>query len=120
MVCSDLALLASPDICGACRLSEEAGWNQTAEDWNIFIDHGSTFGIRRAGALVATAAALPYGSGFGFVSMVLGHPGASPSRSSHAIGQRMRLILGRVRMGLHRFWTQLRLGMPCLPQARVY
>jgi GNAT superfamily N-acetyltransferase len=70
-VCSDFALLASADICGACRLSEEAGWNQTGEDWNVFIEHGSTLGIRRADMLVATAAALPYGSGFGFVSMVL-------------------------------------------------
>jgi GNAT superfamily N-acetyltransferase len=70
-VFSDLAPLASPDIDGACLLSEEAGWNQTAEDWNVFIEHGSTFGVRRAGVLVASAAALPYGNSFGFISMVL-------------------------------------------------
>ena len=70
-MCSDLAPLSAADIDGACRLSEEAGWNQTGEDWNVFIQHGSTFGLRRSGTLVATAAALPYGSGFGFIAMVL-------------------------------------------------
>lgn len=70
----DLAIvpLAGTDA-GAClALSDEAGWNQTKEDWRLFIEKGRTFGIRDDEArLIATAAALPYGENFGFVSMVL-------------------------------------------------
>lgn len=51
-------------------LSTEAGWNQTADDWRVFLTRGTVFGIREAGVLLATAAALPY-DGIGFVAMVL-------------------------------------------------
>ena len=71
MACSDPVLLTACNIPAALRLSDEAGWNQTGEDWGLFIAHGTVFGIRREGALVATAAILPYGGGFGLVSMVL-------------------------------------------------
>jgi GNAT superfamily N-acetyltransferase len=61
--------LADVDAC--LRLSDEAGWNQTADDWRLFIRHGKTIGARsNDGTLVASAAALPYDR-FGFVSMVL-------------------------------------------------
>ena len=62
--------LLPSDAAAALPLSAEAGWNQTEDDWRIFITHGHCFGIREQGALVATAAALPY-DGFGFVGMVL-------------------------------------------------
>jgi hypothetical protein len=58
------------DAAAALPLSAEAGWNQTEDDWRVFITHGHCFGIRTEDVLVATAAALPYG-GFGFVGMVL-------------------------------------------------
>ena len=52
-----------------------AGWNQTADDWAFFIQHGHAIGFRTAsGVLVATAAALAYGGGFGWISMVLVAP----------------------------------------------
>lgn len=64
--------LAAADIADALALSDAAGWNQTAEDWALFIDHGHVFGRRSArGELVATGAALPYGEGQGWISMVL-------------------------------------------------
>ena len=54
------------------RLSDAARWNQTADDWAHFIAHGDAFAVRDdAGTVVATAAALPYGAGIGWISMVL-------------------------------------------------
>jgi len=66
--------LSLEDVPAGLRLSSEAGWNQTAEDWAIFIRHGTVFGLLDPeGALVATAATLPYAE-FGFVAMVLVAP----------------------------------------------
>ncbi|MGZ5266807.1 MAG: GNAT family N-acetyltransferase [Caldimonas sp.] len=66
------AALTSADIEAALALSDAAGWNQTGNDWAIFIGRGHAIGLRdAAGRLVATAAALPYGSERGWISMVL-------------------------------------------------
>ena len=65
-------ILTEHDIDGGLALSDAAGWNQTGDDWRLFIRHGRTIGLRdAAGRWVATAAALPYGSERGYVSMVL-------------------------------------------------
>jgi GNAT superfamily N-acetyltransferase len=67
--------LTLADVAGGLVLSAGAGWNQTADDWAFFIQHGHAVGFRTAsGVLVATAAALAYGGGFGWVSMVLVAP----------------------------------------------
>jgi len=64
--------LVGTDAKACLALSDEAGWNQTEEDWRLFIEKGRTFGIRDGQAnLIATAAAFPYEGNFGFVSMVL-------------------------------------------------
>ena len=64
--------LVRADVEGGLRLSDAARWNQTAEDWAFFVDQGEAFAIRdSADGLVATAAALPYGGGVGWISMVL-------------------------------------------------
>jgi GNAT superfamily N-acetyltransferase len=55
----------------ALLLSQEAGWNQTADDWAIFFAHGTVLGIAHGDCLVATSAVLPYGGEFGWLSMVL-------------------------------------------------
>jgi GNAT superfamily N-acetyltransferase len=52
-------------------LSNEAGWNQTEADWAVFFTHGTVLGLLDGYRLVATAAALPYGGAFGWISMVL-------------------------------------------------
>jgi GNAT superfamily N-acetyltransferase len=63
--------LAPADVAASLALSDAAGWNQTAFDWQLFIDHGQAFGMRAVtGGLVATAAMLSYGS-VAWVSMVL-------------------------------------------------
>lgn len=66
--------LTPADVEPCLLLSDEAGWNQTADDWRVFLRDGRTFGVRAAdGTVVATAAALAYDA-FGFVSMVLVTP----------------------------------------------
>jgi GNAT superfamily N-acetyltransferase len=64
--------LGPQDILAGLALSDEAHWNQTADDWRFFLIHGTVLGIRDAGGrLVATAALLPYTSGAAWISMVL-------------------------------------------------
>jgi len=55
----------------ALLLSQEAGWNQISADWAVFFAHGTVLGFTVGDRLVATAAALPYGNDFGWISMVL-------------------------------------------------
>jgi GNAT superfamily N-acetyltransferase len=52
-------------------LSGEAGWNQTEADWEVFFAHGTVLGVVCGQQLLATAAVLPYGAEFGWISMVL-------------------------------------------------
>lgn len=60
------------DLDAALALSQEAGWNQVAADWRIFLELGRVTGLVRSdGKLVATAAILPYGRDFAWISMVL-------------------------------------------------
>ena len=60
------------DVAGGLALSDAARWNQTADDWALFIAGGAAFGVRdEAGTLIATAAALPYDAVTGWISMVL-------------------------------------------------
>ena len=58
-------------ISRALLLSKEAGWNQNAADWAIFLRHGTALGFSMGDRLLATAAALPYGNHFGWISMVV-------------------------------------------------
>jgi GNAT superfamily N-acetyltransferase len=69
----ELRLLRPSDIAAALRLSAEAGWNQVAADWQIFLDLGEAYGLatRGDGRLIATAATLPHGKSFAWISMVL-------------------------------------------------
>jgi GNAT superfamily N-acetyltransferase len=62
--------LGAADAAAAQPLVVEAGWNQTEADWRLMLGHGGGVGLREAGALAATALALPF-DGFGWISMVL-------------------------------------------------
>jgi GNAT superfamily N-acetyltransferase len=69
------APLTPGDLADANALVGEAGWNQVAADWSIFLDLGTVHAIRNeAGRVVATAATLPYGGRFAWISMVLVAP----------------------------------------------
>ena len=70
MAISEPEVLGRSDLADMMALSVAAGWNQTVEDWGVFLRFGHVFGIRAERRVVATAAMLPYGP-FGFVSMVL-------------------------------------------------
>lgn len=64
--------LAAAELGDAEALVREAGWNQTAADWRVFLDLGTVYAVRNsAGRVVATAATLPYGSRFAWIAMVL-------------------------------------------------
>jgi len=64
--------LVAADLAPAVLLSQEAGWNQTAADWRIFLELGAGIGLTDAdGGLIATVATLPYGGRFAWISMVL-------------------------------------------------
>ncbi|MEP7302107.1 MAG: GNAT family N-acetyltransferase [Caldimonas sp.] len=71
-----LDTLTLADVEAGIQLSGAAGWNQTADDWAIFIGRGQAIGYRAGaeGPLIATAAALPCGGGAGWISMVLVDP----------------------------------------------
>jgi GNAT superfamily N-acetyltransferase len=73
MAVSDLeiGLLTPDDLPDADALVKEAGWNQVEADWRIFLDLGTVYAIRDNGKVIATAATLPYGGTFGWISMVL-------------------------------------------------
>jgi ribosomal protein S18 acetylase RimI-like enzyme len=81
-----LATLSEDNISGCMKLSAEAGWNQTVDDWVLFMRHGTVFGLPDAdGSLVATGAILPYPDDFAWISMVL----VTGSRRRARIGTRM-------------------------------
>ena len=64
--------LREAELDQAEALVREAGWNQVAADWRIFIDLGTVYAVRNsAGRVVATAATLPHGGRFAWISMVL-------------------------------------------------
>jgi len=70
-----LGSLTLADVAGGLALSSGAGWNQTADDWRFFIEQGHAVGFRTPdGTLVASAAALVYSGGLGWISMVLVAP----------------------------------------------
>lgn len=77
--------LGENSIAGCMKLSAEAGWNQTVDDWALFMRHGTVFGLPDAdGSPVATGAILPYPNGFAWISMVL----VTASRRRARIGTR--------------------------------
>jgi GNAT superfamily N-acetyltransferase len=64
--------LRPEELGAAAALVTEAGWNQVAADWQIFLELGAVYAVRNsAGRVIATAATLPYGGRFAWISMVL-------------------------------------------------
>jgi ribosomal protein S18 acetylase RimI-like enzyme/GNAT superfamily N-acetyltransferase len=81
-----LVSVGEEKIAGCMALSAEAGWNQTADDWALFMRRGTVFGVPdAAGRPVATGAILPYPDNFAWISMVL----VTASRRGARIGTRI-------------------------------
>jgi len=68
-----LRRLRVEDIPSALELSAQAGWNQTANDWQMLIDLApdTCLGIELDGELAATTTLLCYGTKLAWVGMVL-------------------------------------------------
>src|SRR6516165_1603855 len=66
------ASLSPSELADAEALVAEANWNQTAEDWKVFVERGRVYAASAPdGRIVATTATLPYGDRFAWISMVL-------------------------------------------------
>jgi GNAT superfamily N-acetyltransferase len=75
MGATDFALgieeLSTAEAPAGLALSDEAGWNQTGDDWRCFLAQGTVFAMRDAeGRVIATAALLP-SAPVTWISMVL-------------------------------------------------
>jgi predicted GNAT family N-acyltransferase len=68
-----LRRLAASDLPAALELSEQAGWNQTADDWRMLIDLApeGCLAIEVDGELAATTTLLGYGRRLAWIGMVL-------------------------------------------------
>ena len=77
MATSELQLTIKPSLSpreldDVAALVREARWNQLAADWRIFLALGRVYALQSSeGRIVATTATLPYGTRFGWISMVL-------------------------------------------------
>ena len=80
-----LTRLTEESIPGCMALSAEAGWNQTADDWAMFVRRGSVFGLLDGGVPVASGAILPYPGDLAWISMVL----VTAKRRRERIGTRI-------------------------------
>ncbi len=81
-----LSTLSADDVAGCMALSAEAGWNQTPDDWALFMRRGTVFGLPDAdGHPLATGAIFPYPDDFAWISMVL----VTASRRRQRIGTRI-------------------------------
>ena len=64
--------LTEAEVSDGVQLSDEAGWNQTPEDWITYIRHGQVIGLRdEEEKLIASAGIMPYPPSFGFLALVL-------------------------------------------------
>jgi creatinine amidohydrolase/Fe(II)-dependent formamide hydrolase-like protein/GNAT superfamily N-acetyltransferase len=69
-----LRTLSNDDVPAAMRLKVAAGWNQTADDWRVFLsDPTSSFAAVHQGGLVGTATTIRYGD-LAWIGMVLVDP----------------------------------------------
>jgi predicted GNAT family N-acyltransferase len=68
-----LRRLAASDVRAALELSEQAGWNQTGDDWRMLIDLApeGCLAIEVNGELAATTTLLCYGRRLAWIGMVL-------------------------------------------------
>ncbi|MBV8849835.1 MAG: GNAT family N-acetyltransferase [Methylobacteriaceae bacterium] len=59
-VALDIEELSIAEAAAGLALSDEAGWNQTLDDWRVFLGRGTVFGMRdNEGRVIASAALLP-------------------------------------------------------------
>jgi len=76
MTDGNLRLLSADDVAGAMELSRVAGWNQTAEDWEMLLrlEPQGCFAVEADERIVATTTLLCYGTRLAWIGMVLTRP----------------------------------------------
>src|ERR1043165_5724808 len=67
---AEIGCLTEADLPDAEALVAEAGWNQVAADWRMFLKFGTAYAVRAPDRVIATAAWIPYGA-CAWISMVL-------------------------------------------------
>jgi GNAT superfamily N-acetyltransferase len=79
--------MAEGDIDDGLRLCRASGWNQTARDWQQFLDltPGGAAVAERDGRVIATVATMRYGGRFAWIGMVL----VDPAERGRGVGTRM-------------------------------
>lgn len=93
----EIGRLALNDLADAEALVAEAGWNQVAADWRMFLDFGTAYAVREQRRVIATAAWIPYGA-CAWISMVL--VTAAQRRRGLATRLLLRCIADVTRAGL--------------------
>ena len=79
-------VLGPGDLGRAMELSAAAGWNQVGADWRVFLELGHLMGVDVVGdGVVGTAATLPLGHDFGWISMMV----VAPSFQRRGIGRQL-------------------------------
>jgi predicted N-acetyltransferase YhbS len=76
------------DIPAGLSLCRAAGWNQLAEDWQLFLNansHGGLVAVDESGKVVGTVASYQYQHHFTWIGMVL----VSPERQREGIGTQL-------------------------------
>ena len=93
------------DIPAASRLSAQAGWNQTEEDWRTLLELSpeGCVAIEVDGDLAATTTLLCYGHRLGWIGMVLTRPdyqrrGFARRLLSHALDQSDKMGIATVKL----------------------
>jgi GNAT superfamily N-acetyltransferase len=68
--------MSKPDIPAGLRLNQLAGWNQTAADWNRFLEasEGGCFVVEDHAVVCGTATTISYENRFAWIGMVLVDP----------------------------------------------
>ena len=72
----NIRLLGTADLTSAMELSQQAGWNQTEEDWEMMLrlDPLGCFAIEADDRVAATTTLLCYGNCLAWIGMVLTRP----------------------------------------------
>ena len=79
--------MTEQDVPAGLRLNTLSGWNQTADDWNRFLNHSprGCFVLEHDGKVVGTATTIFYENRFAWIGMVL----VDPQYRKQGIGTRL-------------------------------
>jgi len=79
--------MRSEDIPAGMRLKESAGWNQTEDDWRLFLEAnpGGCFAAVLGGVVIGTVTTIRYGEALSWIGMML----VDPAHRRRGVGTRL-------------------------------